>query len=156
MAYGSIIAPAAKEALRACFRSYNQRDPMLAWLKGLVRMAEIDECDRVSMDLGVWLEGLTEMPVPRSDLQLDAPNLEATWMFFRKSGFLKKTQTWVEILKGRRPVQSWYTTQVFSYLTGAIIERVAVYYEVNHVDKKVIFRAFANLPGGDLPALPET
>ena len=147
MGYSSKISPSAKHALRVCFKTYNQRDEMMAWLNGLVSMAEGRQSDRVSIDLG---EILPKMELPTEE-ELSDQNWRATWEFFRKSGVVKKFSTILEIIRGRIPVELRYSSQIFSYLTGAVTEEIGVYYEVNHVEKCVVFRTFSNLPGGDLP-----
>lgn len=113
MPYASKMSPSAKRQLKVCFNCYNQHDEMMIWLKGLVSKAEQGYSDRVSLDLNEWFEGLPKVPIP-SEEDLDAGNWSATWEFFVKSGTLGKIATLVEIIKGRVPIQLWYTTQVFS------------------------------------------
>ncbi|SRR6266481_941367 len=150
MAYSSKISPSAKQALQACFKTYNQRDEMMAWLNGLVSMAENKQSERVSIDLGDVFPDWNKMEMP-SEEALNDQNWRATWEFFKASGVMKKIAAIMKIMAGRVPVELRYSSQIFSYLTGAVTEEVAVYYEVNHVENCVIFRTFSDLPGGDFP-----
>ena len=61
----------------------------MAWLNGLVGMAENKQSERVSIDLGDVFPDWNKMEMP-SEEALSDQNWRATWEFFKASGVMKK------------------------------------------------------------------
>ncbi len=148
MPYALKMTPSAKKALTRCFETYHQEVEISAWLKGLVVLAEL-KIDGGSIDLG---DVLKDAGIDAIDVEnFDPNNWNSSWGYFKDVSLSKKIAIlfWM-ISKRTPPIQLRQATETFLFL-GIISLEIVANYEINHVEKWVLFRTFEGLPGAGLP-----
>jgi hypothetical protein len=148
MPYALKMTISAKKALKKCFETYHQEEEISSWLKRLVALAEAGIGDG-SIDLGDMFRNLgIDMPDPED---FDPDDWRSSWIYFKDAELRKKIQFLIVIAAKRNPpIQLRHATETFVFL-GAIWLDVSANYEINHVEKVVLFRTFEGLPGTGLP-----
>jgi hypothetical protein len=139
----------AHAARDACCRTYGNHEEINEWLRSLVREVESNSPvqSSTSAEVGGILSDLLGESTVEGEEKLPSPWAHA-WSRFRKAPFAEKARALLHTITSRKPPWELRVAfETFSFLSGAFSQRVAVYYEIDRTNFRIVFRQFDNLPG---------
>lgn len=144
MSYTVFFRASARKELNDCCDTYGTglHDDIVGWLRGLAVAAERND-GALSIDLGSVLEDIAD--------EVAAGAISRRWKYavqkWRASNVWGKVKGFIAFLKTRRPPWELRSSICsFTFLERCRCE-VHVYYEVDHVNRRIVVAKFDGLPG---------
>jgi hypothetical protein len=118
-------------------------DELSRWLNDIAIAVDPGEKE-LSADLTVILESCIDL-IPEAESPW-----KASWVRWKRAGNLEKLRAVIALVKTHRPPWELHaTSRWFPQILNAFDCEAHTIFEVNHVDREVVFTKFAGLPGQD-------
>ena len=149
MPYNVLYRREFKRQKDECCRTYNTEDEINAWLRSIIKSAENRESSD-SLDIIAILEQQLEgdQPEEEESFRTLPSKWLHSWQKFKAAPFVQKAKLVLAAIRtATAPCELRAACEEFGFLDNLFTERVFVYYEIDHANRRVVFREWDGLPG---------